>query len=69
MGTIKKGILGGFSGVVGTVTGGNWKGIDYMRSRATSISNPRTRHRWNNGPELQPLASSCTSYSFSAHWL
>ena len=32
MGTIKKGILGGFSGTVGTVVGGNWKGIDYMRS-------------------------------------
>ena len=42
MGTIKKGILGGFSGIVGTVIGASWKGIDYMRSRATSISNPRT---------------------------
>ena len=42
MGTIKKGILGGFSGIVGTVNGASWKGIDYMRSRATSISNPRT---------------------------
>jgi hypothetical protein len=34
MGTISKGILGGFSGTVGTVVGGNWKGINYMRSRA-----------------------------------
>jgi hypothetical protein len=25
MGTIKKGILGGFSGKVGTVVGGSWK--------------------------------------------
>lgn len=32
MGTIKKGILGGFSGKVGNVIGGSWKGIDYMRS-------------------------------------
>jgi len=32
MGRIKKGILGGFKGTVGTVTGGNWKGISYMRS-------------------------------------
>jgi len=32
MGTIKKGILGGFSGKVGTVIGGVWKGIEYMRS-------------------------------------
>lgn len=42
MGTIKKGILGGFSGKVGTVVGGSWKGIAYMRSLAQSVSNPRT---------------------------
>ena len=35
MGTISKGILGGFSGKVGTVVGGNWKGIDYMRSKSS----------------------------------
>ena len=35
MGIIKKGILGGFSGKVGSVIGGAWKGIDYMRSRAS----------------------------------
>jgi hypothetical protein len=34
MGTIQKGILGGFSGKVGSVVGGSWKGIDYMRSKA-----------------------------------
>lgn len=34
MGIISKGILGGFSGKVGTVIGGTWKGIDYMRSKA-----------------------------------
>ncbi len=33
MGTINKGILGGFSGKVGTVVGGTWKGISYMRSQ------------------------------------
>ncbi len=36
MGTITKGILGGFSGKVGTVIGGNWKGIDYMRSKGNN---------------------------------
>ncbi|MBC7826186.1 MAG: hypothetical protein H7122_00465 [Chitinophagaceae bacterium] len=36
MARISKGILGGFSGTVGTVVGGNWKGIDYMRSKAVS---------------------------------
>jgi hypothetical protein len=38
MGTINKGILGGFSGTVGTVVGASWRGIEYMRSR----SNRRT---------------------------
>ena len=42
MGTIKKGILGGFSGKVGTVIGGIWKGIEYMRSIPASVSNPNT---------------------------
>jgi hypothetical protein len=36
------GILGGFSGKVGTVVGACWKGIDYMRSLAASITNPNT---------------------------
>lgn len=33
MGRISKGILGGFQGLVGTVIGSSWKGIDYMRSK------------------------------------
>ena len=32
MGTIKKGILGGFSGKVGNVSGANWNGINVIRS-------------------------------------
>jgi len=42
MGTIKQGILGGFSGGVGTVVGGSWKGIDYMRIRPARVANPQT---------------------------
>lgn len=42
MGTIKKGVLGGFSGKVGTVVGASWKGIDYIRSLPANVSNPRT---------------------------
>lgn len=42
MATNEKGILGGFSGKVGTVAGGSWNGIDYMRGNPTHISNPRT---------------------------
>ena len=37
MGKIRKGILGGFSGKVGTVIGSQWKGMEYMRS----VSGPR----------------------------
>lgn len=32
MGTFKKGILGGFSGKVGSVIGSSWNGIEYLRS-------------------------------------
>ncbi|MCQ2320632.1 MAG: DUF6266 family protein [Bacteroidales bacterium] len=42
MGTIKQGILGGFSGKVGTVIGSSWKGISYMKGRAQSVKNPKT---------------------------
>lgn len=42
MGTINKGILGGFSGKVGTVVGGNWKGIDYIRSKGHKKSGRST---------------------------
>jgi len=42
MAKILNGILGGFSGKVGTVIGACWNGIDYMRSIAASITNPKT---------------------------
>jgi len=32
MGTYKKGVLGPFSGKIGTVIGSTWNGIEYMRS-------------------------------------
>ena len=42
MGVIKKGILGGFKGKVGTVVGANWKGLDTVRSMPSSVANPRS---------------------------
>jgi hypothetical protein len=42
MGTIKQGVLGSFSGKVGTVIGASWKGINYMRSIPQHVKNPRT---------------------------
>ena len=47
MGTIRKGILGGFSGKVGTVVGGDWRGISYMRSLPRKIRDPRTPAQMN----------------------
>jgi hypothetical protein len=42
MGVINSGILGGFSGKVGPVVGGSWKGIAYMRQLPASVANPQT---------------------------
>ena len=42
MGKISQGILGGFSGKVGNVIGGNWKGINYMRVKPSSVANSQT---------------------------
>jgi len=42
MGKIKQGILGGFSGAVGPVVGGSWKGIATIKSKPLSVANPRS---------------------------
>jgi len=42
MGKIIKGILGGFTGLVGTVVGSNWRGLDTMRSRPKKSNKPAT---------------------------
>jgi len=39
MGSIRKGILGGFAGKVGTVVGISWKGGSYMRSLPRKFRN------------------------------
>lgn len=42
MATINKGILGGFSGTIGTVVGANWRGKDIIRSKPKPSSRPAT---------------------------
>ena len=42
MGTIKQGILGQFSGKVGTVIGSSWKGQGVMRGIAPHVSDAKT---------------------------
>lgn len=42
MGTIKRGILGGFSNKVGNIVGSSWKGIAVVKSLPLSVANPNT---------------------------
>lgn len=42
MGKINQGILGGFSGSVGPVTGSSWKGIAVLKSKPINVANPNT---------------------------
>lgn len=42
MAVYKQGILGPFSGKVGTVVGASWRGMPYIRSLATKVANPKT---------------------------
>ena len=48
MGKIIGGILGNFSGKVGNVVGGSWKGIGTLRAYNPVVSNPRTNAQVNN---------------------
>jgi hypothetical protein len=57
MGTIKKGILGGFSGKVGTVVGASWKGISYIT--------PAARQKSLHGGTGQPAKQICAYVEFS----
>lgn len=71
MGKIKKGILGGFSGKTGTVVGGSWKGIDYMRSLATSVANPKTSAQVtvrSNFSTLVSIMSGANSILKASNW-
>lgn len=42
MGKIPQGILGGVSGKVGGVVGSSWKGINVIKTKPLSVSNPKT---------------------------
>ena len=71
MGTIKQGILGGFSGKTGTVIGASWKGIDYMRGQAKSIANPRTQKQIivrSNLKQISRLMSKANNLLQSSEW-
>lgn len=71
MGTIKRGILGGFKNKVGSVIGSSWKGIDTMRSMPLSVSNPKTSKQIfvrSNFKTLVAAASSVNSTLIRPYW-
>ena len=71
MGTIKRGILGGFKNKVGSVIGSSWKGIDTMRSMPLSVANPKTSKQIfvrGNFKTLVAAASSVNSTLIRPYW-
>jgi len=63
MGTFKQGVFGGFSGAIGNVVGGSWKGINYMRILPSKVSNPNSDRQLDQrmkfaliGKFLKPLS-------------
>ncbi|MBS7787974.1 hypothetical protein KIH23_11765 [Flavobacterium sp. CYK-55] len=59
MATFNKGILGGFSGKVGTVVGASWRGLDVMRSL------PKKTNRIASARQLEVQAI----FTLTAHFL
>jgi len=59
MATFQKGILGGFSGKIGTIVGFNWRGLDVMRSL------PKRSSRTASEKQLMVQAK----FSLVAHFL
>lgn len=57
MARIGKGILGGVSGKVGNVVGGNWKGIDYLRILPASVANPKTPKQMDQRTKFMKVIS------------
>jgi len=45
MGTIRKGVNGGFSGKAGSVIGASWKSIDYIRGLAKKSNKPASQEQ------------------------
>lgn len=57
MAVIKQGILGGFSGSIGSVVGSAWKGIAVMKSKPLSVANPKTAGQITNRTAFALAAS------------
>lgn len=64
MAVYKSGILGAFSGKVGSVVGASWRGIDYMRSLAASVGNPRTPAQQSNRQLMSVIAQGLSPFKY-----
>lgn len=63
MATYKQGVLGSFSGKVGTVVGSSWRGISYIRSLAQKVANPRTKGQLRARAKLATVASALKQFA------
>jgi hypothetical protein len=57
MARFQTGVLGGFEGKVGTVVGGRWKGIDYMRHKGRKSNKPPTQSQLEQRARFALLTS------------
>ena len=57
MGKINRGILGGFSGKVGTVIGGFWNGIQYMRAVPQNVRDAKSPGQMRQRQRLKLLST------------
>lgn len=64
MAIYKQGVLGPFSGKVGTVVGSSWRGVPYIRSLATKVANPRTQGQVAARSRLAAIASRLKHFAF-----
>ncbi len=55
MGTIRKGVNGGFSGKAGSVIGSSWNGIDYIKGLYKKRTKPFTQEQLEQQAKLQVI--------------
>lgn len=65
MAKYNQGILGAFSGKVGSVVGGSWRGVAYIRSRPAKVSNPRTAAQTAVRQRLAALTGALKMFKFA----
>lgn len=61
MGKIKQGILGGYSGKVGTTIGTSWKGQAVIKAMPLSVAQPNTQKKINSEARFTYITSFCRS--------